>query len=290
MVALTALAAAVGYNLLWNWSGFVEHVRLITGPDSEGYQAYPANPLGFFQMASDAFVQLGHFMSWPLFAAAVWAVIASVSGADGKFRYLLLPAVSYYLFFISVVMYHYDRFFLGIVVILGLVAGWWLDRWTQPGVTARPLRLTLVGAALAYALARSISLDALMLQDSRYAAERSLVSIVSPGDVVGAVGQYLPRASVVPWTLVPADQNELESKRPSYLLVNVGYSLRGDAESPPLFYQALSAGATRYRLIGQYRTKPMFPLSLEGRFVQAAEDPFSNLTKINPLIEVYARR
>ena len=34
----------------------------------------------------------------------------------------------------------------------------------------------------------------------------------------------------------------------------------------------------------------MFPLSLERRFVQVAEDPFSNLTKINPLIEVYAPR
>ena len=77
-------------------------------------------------------------------------------------------------------MYHYDRFFLGIVVILALVAGWWLDRWTRPGVTARPLRLTLVCAASWYALARAISLDALMIQDSRYAAERSLVSIVSP--------------------------------------------------------------------------------------------------------------
>ena len=172
---------AVGYNLPLNWSGFLEHVRLITGPDSEGFQAYPVSPSGFLRMAGDAFVQLGHFMSWPLFAASVWAVAISISRSDGRVRHLLLPAVSYYVCFISVVMYHYDRFFLGIVVILALVAGWWLDRWTEPGVRARPLRLALVCAALVYALARSVALDALMIRDSRYAAERSVVSIVQPG-------------------------------------------------------------------------------------------------------------
>jgi hypothetical protein len=291
MVALTALALAVGYNLPFNWSGFVEHVRLITGPDSEGYRMYPSTPSGFLQMSSDAFFQLGHFMTWPLFAVSVWAAMASIAGADRRFRYLLLPAVSYYLFFICVVMYHFDRFFLGIVVILALVTGSWVDRWTRLGVRARRLRLTLVCAALAYAFARSVSLDALMIQDSRYAAERSLVSIVSPGEIVGGVGQYLPRASVLGWTLLPPDQKELESKRPSYLIVNAGFSLRGDAESTSRrFYEALSSGATRYKLLLRQRTKPMFPLSLDSRFLRVEEDPFSNLTKINPLIEVYVRQ
>jgi len=291
MVALAALALAAGYNLFFNWSGFVEHVRLITGPDSEGYRMYPSTPLGFLHLSGDAFVQLGHFMSWPLFAASVCAVIASISGSDRKFRHLFLPAVSYFLFFICVVMYHFDRFFLGIVVILALVTGWWLDRWTQQGVTARRLRLTLVCVALTYAFARSIALDALMIQDSRYAVERSLVSVVKPGDVVGAVGQYLPRDSVIPWALLRPDPVELESRRPTYLIVNAGFSLRGDAESDSRrFYEALSAGATEYRLLLRQRTPPLFPLSLDRRFLRVEEDPFSNLTKIDPLIEVYVRK
>jgi hypothetical protein len=158
-------------------------------------------------------------------------------------------------------------------------------------VTARRLRLTLVCSALVYALARSVSLDALMIQDSRYAVERSVVSLVSPGEVIGAVGQYLPRESVIGWTLLPADQEELESKRPSYVIVNVGFSLRGDAESPSRrFYEALSTGTTGYTLMLRERTKPMFPLSLDSRFLRVEEDPFSNLTKINPLIEVYVRQ
>ncbi len=290
MIAVAALAAAAGYNVLWNWSGFTEHVRLITGPDSEGFRAYPSTALGFLNMSRDAFVELGHFMSWPLFAASLWAAMRSISGSDGRFRYLFLPAVSYYFFFISVVMYHYDRFFLGIVVILALVTGWWLDRWTQPGVTARPVRMTLVCVALAYAFARSVSLDALMIRDSRYSVERSVVSIVSPGEVVGAVGQYLPRASVIGWTLLPADEKELGSKGPNYVIVNAGFSLRGDAESTSRrFYEALSTGATPYKLLLRQRTTPMFPLSLDRRFLQVAEDPFSNLTKVNPLIEVYVR-
>jgi hypothetical protein len=290
MAGITALAMAIGYNLPLNWSGFIEHVRLITGPDSEGFRAYPSTPVGFLHMSRDAFVQLGHFMSWPLFAASVWSVIRAVSAADGRFRHLLLPAFSYYFFFICVVMYHYDRFFLGVVVILALVTGWWLDQWTRPGVTARRLRLTLVCSALAYALARSVSLDALMIQDSRYAVERSLVSLVSPGEVVGAAGQYLPRESVIGWTLLPADREELESKRPNYVIVNAGFSLRGDTESSRRFYEALSSGATGYTLVLRQRTKPMFPLSLDSRFLRVEEDPFSNLTKINPLIEVYRRQ
>jgi hypothetical protein len=79
--------------------------------------------------------------------------------------------------------------------------------------------------------------------------------------------------------------------KPRYVIVNVAFGLRDDPTSPRRrFYDALSQGSTQYSLLFRERTTPAFPLRLEDEFRRVTEDPFSNLTKINPLIEVYVRR
>jgi hypothetical protein len=288
LVCLLGFAAA--QNLPWNWQGFVEHLRLIVGPASEGYRMFPRTLAGYGAMSKQAFVQLGHVMGWPLFLSSIVGVTVSLLRGDRATRWLLLPALSYCLFFIAVVMYHYDRFFLGVALILAVVSGSWFADWTKAGVRGRWIRAAVVVVIIAHALARAVALDALMIRDSRYAAERRLVPLGLRSDVIAGIGGYLPRQSVLGWTPLPADFADVETKKPRYLILNVAFNVRDEAGSPRrLFYEALSQGKAGYALAFRTRTAPMFPLSLEGEFQQVTDDPFSNLTKINPLIEVYVR-
>jgi 4-amino-4-deoxy-L-arabinose transferase-like glycosyltransferase len=290
MVPLTLVAAILGYNMVWNWSGFQDHLRAIAGPASEGYRMYERTLAQFARMWWDVFVQVGRLMSWPLFLALLCACAVAVRRMAIS-RFLLLPALSYCLCFISVVMYHYDRFFLGVAVILAILGGWAFDRWTRAGVPLRWARFGLVGACLVYAIARAAALDATMLRDSRYRIESAVVEAAGSRDTIAAAGMYVPRRSVLRWARLTADTAAIEGLKPKYVIVNAAFSRREPLGSPQgEFYAALSAGRIGYDLAFQRGRDPAFPLSLERRFTRVDEDQFSNLTKINPLIEVYVRR
>jgi hypothetical protein len=190
-----------------------------------------------------------------------------------------------------VVSYHYDRFFLGPILILAVPAGWWLARWTETTVRGRKLRRAALCTAFAYALLRVAALDAMMALDSRYHAEQWLLEHVRPDQSLAAAGLYLPRQTRLWWA--PLDQNldELARMQPDFVIVNVGYNERlTDDPERRRFYEWLSKGHTPYRRVLRYRTTiPWSPLNWEERFRRGREDAFSNLTKVNPLIEVYAR-
>ena len=51
-------------------------------------------------------------MGWPALAICLGGVVLAFRTARNRARWFLLPATSYYASFISVVMYHFDRFFL----------------------------------------------------------------------------------------------------------------------------------------------------------------------------------
>ena len=110
--------------------------------------------------------------------------------------WLALPVVSYYVGFINVVLYNYDRFMLPVCLVLSLFGGFALDRWLSrdrrasgrgvASVWPRCLRTRLLYAA---------TVDVAMLRDSRYTVEQWLASHVAGADAVGFVFplQYYPR-------------------------------------------------------------------------------------------------
>ena len=72
-------------------------------------------------------------------------------------------------------------------------------------------------------------------------------------------------------------------------MVNVGFALRAEEGSAAReTYTLLDAGTTDYRRVARFRGKAIPPLSWERRFQQITDDPFTNLTKVNPAIDVYA--
>jgi hypothetical protein len=290
MGAAAAAVLVIGHNAILNLAGFREHVRFITGPGAD-YRLYPATASGQFRLLAASLVQMAGAMSWPLFIAGAASAAIAWRARVTPIRVLLLPAASYYLTFIAVIGYHYDRFFLPPIVVLAIAAGWGLDRWRAPGGRWHGARVAAMTAAFAYALARVAALDTLMMRDPRTAAEAWLVPRADAHARIAAAGGYLPRHATLFWTPMALDLGELETAAPDMVVVNAAYASRDLPGSRRAeFYQALSDGRTPYRRVLAERTHLWWsPLNLETRFTSTQEDPSSNLSKLNPLIEVYAK-
>lgn len=281
------------FNVPFNLTGVVEHLRVIVGPGSQPYRMYPSSLVGYVELVRDSIWQLGSAMSWPMFAFAVCGLVAGIRNKSIVVRRLFVSAMSYYLAFIAIVMYHYDRFFIGMCLVLAIAAGAWLDRWTRSGVPYRSLRVAVVGLAVVYGAARVVSLDALMLNDSRYYVERWLVPRIGPETQIAAEGNsiYLPRQSLLLWRRLEADPAALHEMQPRFLIVNAELRTRLPPDSAAnAFHRSLADGTAQYRLVLTHRTALRFsPLRWEPRFNGTVEDQFSNVTKVNPMIEVYER-
>lgn len=292
--AIAIATFAIGQNLVFNLEGFREHLEVITVGGAH-YRMFPRTLAGQVEMLMAAITELGRGMTWPFVLAAAAGVVVGLRRGPRELRWLLLMAVSYYLACITVVMYHYDRFFLGIIVILAIVAGVWIADWIEAaGVSARWLgvRRVVLAATCVYALARVVSLDALLIVDTRYSVERWLIENVPQGRSIAGTGlpQYLPRQSVVPWVGLTEDPAALERFKPDYVIINLQYVERPMDGPRVAFYENVLDGRAGYRRVAQFhRTLPFSPLNYESRFQGRVEDNFSNLSKISPPIEIYAR-
>jgi PA14 domain-containing protein len=294
MAGAFVAAMLILFNVPFNLTGVREHLRLIVGPSSAPFRMYRSTPVGYFQMLSDSVWQMGSAMSWPMFVIGIIGVADAIRLKTVLVNRLLLFAASYFLTFIVVVMYHYDRFFIGICLAFAVAAGAWLDRWTRAGKPYRPLRLTIAGLAIAYGAARIVSLDVMMLRDSRYAVEQWLIDRIGPGTRIAAEGmsRYLPRQAILLWVPISPDRTALAEQKPTFMILNPAYSARGADEGAPPgeFYLSLADGSAGYQRVLSYRTHLWFsPLQWEPRFNGRNEDQFSNVTKVNPTIEVYER-
>jgi hypothetical protein len=280
------------HNLLFNRAGFVEHVRLIVGPASAYYAAFDNTVAGHATMAAKALEQIPWVMGWPAALAALAGIVSEWRrGHRAALVWLLLPALSLYVAFVAVVRYHYDRFFLGTGFLLAIVAGQWVAGWLAPGVRARAWRLAVAAAAAVYLLGRAVSIDVLMLSDTRYAAESWLLRSVPSAAVVAATGlpEYLPRREVRPWVEIPAATEALDRVRPDVVFFNADYMRRFGPETPRYhFVRRLRTGESGYRLAERCASRRWWlPLAWERPLRDDREDVFTNLDKIGPTIEIY---
>jgi hypothetical protein len=290
--ACAAATFVLCHNLAFNWTGFVEHVRLIVGPASAYYTAFDNTFAGHTAMAVTALEQVPWVLGWPAALAALAGIASErLCGDRARLAWLLLPALSLYVTFIAVVRYHYDRFFLGVGLLLAIVAGQWVAGWLAPGVRLRAWRIAAAALAAVYLVGRAVSIDVLMLTDSRYAAETWLLRHAAPGETVAATGlpEYLPRREVQPWIDLPAATEALDRVRPAFVVLNADYMRRFGPESPRYqFVRRLRTGESGYRLAAQCTSRPRWlPLVWERPFRDGREDLFTNLDKIGPTIEIY---
>ncbi len=202
---------AVVSGALVNPTGFVRRLAFLFGPASQTWAGYPRTVAGTLSLARDALLALPHFGSWPIAVLAVVGVGLAALSPVRRAR-LLLPltaAVSFTVFFNLSARRTEDRFLLPQSVLLAPYAALALERALVAPLQRfreadqsrgtrswwpRALVLAAGAAALLPALLGVASLDATLLADPRYAAEKYLAAI-APGTPIEVVGstKYLPR-------------------------------------------------------------------------------------------------
>ncbi len=289
--AVTGLCVfALGHNLLFNLTGFLNHVALLVGPVSQEYRMFTATPAGHLAMAWESVRVLALCLSLPGLLVCIAGLVSSVRARDHLF--LLLPALSYYLCVISVVMYHYDRFFLGICFILALFGGKLLSDGLGPGRWLVWRRAAVAGL-FGYLLLAGVTVDVVMASDSRYGVERWLAEPVHAAGQIGMPGMtiYLPRVDAARALEIRESWAEVDEIRPRFIVVNRGFSCRAEPGSSAAdFYAGLRDGSKGYRLSLAHRSTPTWPMVGPDRVWRGVcEDPFTVLAKINPEIQVFER-
>ncbi len=304
-IALFALI----YRLPGNAAGLRAHVALITGAASRDFQEFPNDAAGHFQLLVSTVRHLAFTLGLPAFLAMVLALVelvresareragaeASSSARDRAERWLLLlaPAVSFHLFFLSVVLYVYDRFALPLAIVGALFAGRGFSRhWNAPGGRGLAVRAA-AAALLGFGLTRAVGVDLAMANDARYAAEEWLRA--NAGDaLVGAIGpaEYLPRTDGLRARPVGPAVARLVAVGPDLVVVNADFAARANDGTPEQrLYLGLDDGTLGYREAWRHRYHAPWPLLDTATLVErTGREPLrSNLGKVNPEIRIYRR-
>ena len=291
---LTAAAASVvllvfELGIPFNFAGFKSHIAIVTGEASQPYRLHGSTWTRQTAVAGLTVQLIAWSMTWVGAAAAVAGVVLEIRRR--RYVWLLLPVVSYYLFFLVVAGYVYDRFVVGMGLVLAIFAGGWIDDWLRDDAPRRRWRLALCAAGAAFIVWTGVSMDVMLLLDSRYDASRWIESHRGGGRIaLVGFSPYLPyvhggiRLKEGPDEFEPAEQ-------PKYIIVNAEVLRREFL--PPVerqWQRWLDSGRSPYVVAARFHTAPAASfLTYTSAFRNGVEDLTTNLDKVGPEIVIYWR-
>jgi hypothetical protein len=225
---------------------------------------------------------------WPLFLLVVASLVHTLLKRD-RVTWLLLPMVSYYICFLNVVLYAYDRFLLGLCFLLAVILGCRLSEWTAgAGAAAKMVKVTGV-VAFVYAVVMAVSLDAMMIWDSRYSVRRWFRANVPHDARVMLIGrpEYLP--VLTGFGVYYMDASRItDTGGFQYIVVNARFMRRfRQGTGAATLYDQLRRGEDYALVLRERPALGWLPLARSAAFQSDREDPYTNITKVDPLIEVY---
>jgi dolichyl-phosphate-mannose-protein mannosyltransferase len=287
---IAGLAALVlFFNIPFNYEGFRSHLDLVVGPASTDYRMFPATLAGQWVLARVTAGQLLWALGVPgailLITGLLWRRQDSTAPAIPA--WVFLAPLSYYVTLIGVIGYVYDRFLLPVTTLLALVAAIGVRKTS--GV--RGVATVVLLGWLAW---RAASVDALLVRDSRYAAEAWLRAHVPRDAWVVSVDEfgYVPRLDRFRHRQIAATIEETLSSRPDFIVVNTEFLARSPADSPErLWLDWLQTDPGPYETAFRYKAPLGWSaLAWHARFSDRREDDFTNLDKANPEIVIFRRR
>jgi hypothetical protein len=289
---------ALVYNVFFNYEGFRNHVDLVVGPASAGYRMFPGTVAGEWTLARVTLGQLLWTLGVPGTLLVLIGAIPRLRGpaAPAVPAWIWLVAVSYYVTLIAVIGYVYDRFLLPVTTVLALVAALGLVRLRESSYESHKTTPGIVFAAIlvTWLLWRVVSVDALLVRDSRYAAEAWLRANVPRDAWVVSVDEfgYVPRLDRFRHKQIQATIEDTRSNNPDFVVVNTEFLARAPDQSPTrVWLDWLRQENGPFETVFQHKS----PLGWsafrwQSRFTDRREDDFTNLDKANPEIVIFKRR
>jgi hypothetical protein len=261
----------------------IAFMRGISGPAAE----FSATVSGHALMLAQSAWNTAFVLSLPLLILCLVGAVGSVRRAPGYWRdpALLWMVASYYIGFVCVVRYSYDRFFLPVAILLALCGApvlRALGRWSVRGL---PAGRVIVFAVLGFAGVRAGAVDLAMLGDTRYAAERWLATELPAGARAVALGRYRklhPRGlESVSWEAVRLTvAGAPDGLEADYLVVTVP---GGQHPLEREIYDDLASGRFGYETVVHWMPGPWWRV-LDRHTAR------TNLDKIDPEIAILRRQ
>lgn len=291
-LATGLLAFALVHDLAFNLDGFRAHVATLLA-SGRAFRAFAPGLAGQLELLASAGAGLAFCLGWPATLLALAGLALAWRARELPLLGLLVPALSYHLTFLAVVLYCYDRFVLPWALLGTLFAARALQAGLSGGRLARGAAVLALALCAWTGLARAVSLNLHMSHDGRQDVEAWLVERVRPGDDVGqtAPAQAMPRLRAEGLRAVGPDVEELERTQPRFVVVNPAWSRGTEAGSAErAFVERLERGQLPYRLAVEHRWQapaflPFDPAALD----RPGSRVVSNLAKVNPLLRVYER-
>lgn len=304
--AASAVLFALIHNIAFNRDGFIGHVKFLVGDGSVPYRVFEPTFAGRWQLLLLTLDLTEQALGWPFTVIVLCGLAIALARSHVRRMaiWLLVPAVGYYVTFIDVIVYNYDRFMLPVCLILAIFGGLALDALAarrsplpaprSPLPVPRPWRLALASAVFAYTLLYAGAVDYLMIRDSRYDVQRWLRAHVGPSQLVGSSGtrEYIPVLDGFNHVDI-SDLEKLARFHPAYMLINADYGRAVSRETDwGQLIEALERGTAGYKLVARFRQPlpwawlPGMHRDLTGPRLETMV--FTTVRNINPTIEVFA--
>ena len=252
------------HNVFFNYQGFVHHLVDIFW--ARGHYAFFDNtPLGQLRMLAQSARQVSFALGLPLAIASLlgMGLLIKNRGKNPLPLWILLAGLSYYLFFITVALSPWLRYFVPLGLVLAFCGGRFFSDLLDTRRKAYRFKRALVAAVFLYSFLRAASVNLWMLNDSRYYVERWLAENVEAGAVVGYMGPeyYLPRLFDYNKRRLRPTDTVLARQSPDYLVLNPDYFSRFEPGTrAEQLFSDLRAGRTGYGLALRHQSKTKWML------------------------------
>lgn len=286
------------HNVIFNLNGFFAHVNDITSGGATISPRFERNILGHLTMFWQSLRHIRVSFGWLLYGICILGLLKAVW--QRKHYYLLcllIPIASYYLFFVSIVMYNALRYLFPVCLILAFFGGKLIGDFLTPSAQLFRVKALSIIAVFIYTFFYATSVNVLMTHDSRYSVEQWMTKTFTPNDFILGAGdaKYLPRLEKFSSESFKRPTLEtLKQKNPDYIIGTSAYdSRRFEAGTPKYeFFSKLETEELGYDLVFQYKADPQWDLlnhqELGYRHINRMY-VYSNFDKINPEIKIYKK-
>ena len=281
----TSLFALI-HNFIFNFQGFKKHLLLIIGP-AKGERIFSGSILGFINMSIYTIKQLNFILGWPILIICILGFIYALTRKK-KYSvtfWLLVPGISYYLSFIFIIGKDTLRHLMPIYILMSFFAGLGLSSFLFSSKKLKIIKYALVILLFVNSAIYSLSVDVMMVSDSRYYVEHWMQKNIKRDESILFAGyiNFLPRnkAFINARYILHPSLDMIQEIDPSYILINSNLL----SSSQPYLYEKLVNENSDYKQILRYKSSPWLNLLPEHK-INEENKIITNLNLINPEIMI----